>query len=110
NVNLLEVDEVDRIVLLSGESGVPVELYPPKTPSQRRHLISVTDLARPDGERLLDTAEGFESVMERDVKKVPTLRGRTVMNVFFESSTRTSSSFELAAKRLSADTMSLKAS
>ena len=48
--------------------------------------------------------------MERDVKKVPTLRGRTVMNVFFESSTRTSSSFELAAKRLSADTMSLKAS
>ncbi len=48
--------------------------------------------------------------MQRDVKKVPTLRGRTVMNLFFESSTRTSSSFELAAKRLSADTMSLKAS
>ena len=55
-----------------------MELYPPKTPHQRRHLISVTDLARPDVERLLDTAEGFESVMERDVKKVPTLRGRTV--------------------------------
>jgi aspartate carbamoyltransferase catalytic subunit len=87
-----------------------VELYPPKIPKQRRHLIAVTDLERADIERLLDTAQGFESVMERDVKKVPTLRGRTVMNVFFESSTRTSSSFELAAKRLSADTMSLKAS
>ena len=48
NVNLLEVDEIDRIVLLSGECGVPVELYPPNTPHQRRHLISGTDLARPD--------------------------------------------------------------
>src|SRR5207302_10448814 len=63
-----------------------------------------------DVERILETAEGFESVMHRDVKKVPTLRGRTVMNVFFESSTRTSSSFELAAKRLSADTLTLKSS
>jgi aspartate carbamoyltransferase catalytic subunit len=60
-------------------------------------------------ERILDTAHGFESVLAREVKKVPTLRGRTVLNVFFEASTRTSSSFELAAKRLSADTMSLKA-
>jgi aspartate carbamoyltransferase catalytic subunit len=87
-----------------------VELYPPSTAARRRHLISVADLERSDVERLLEIAEGFESVMERDVKKVPTLRGRTVMNVFFESSTRTASSFELAAKRLSADTMSLKAS
>ena len=78
--------------------------------ARRRHLISIADLDRADVERILDTAEGFESVMQRDVKKVPTLRGRTVMNVFFESSTRTSSSFELAAKRLSADTISLKAS
>ncbi|MGZ4482290.1 MAG: aspartate carbamoyltransferase catalytic subunit [Gaiellales bacterium] len=87
-----------------------MELYPPKTPTRRRHLISIGDLDRAGVERLLGTAEGFESVMQRDVKKVPTLRGRTVMNVFFEASTRTSSSFELAAKRLSADTMSLKAS
>jgi aspartate carbamoyltransferase catalytic subunit len=86
-----------------------VDLYPPTIPQHRRHLISVTDLARADVERILDTAAGFEAVMERDVKKVPTLRGRTVVNIFFESSTRTSSSFELAAKRLSADTMSLKA-
>jgi aspartate carbamoyltransferase catalytic subunit len=87
-----------------------VELYPPKPPQARRHLISVADLDRADVERILQTAEGFESVMHRDLKKVPTLRGRTVMTVFFEASTRTSSSFELAAKRLSADVVSLKAS
>jgi len=87
-----------------------VELYPPKPPQQRRHLISVSDLDRDDVERILQTAEGFEGVMHRDLKKVPTLRGRTVMTVFFEASTRTSSSFELAAKRLSADVVSLRAS
>jgi aspartate carbamoyltransferase catalytic subunit len=86
-----------------------VELYPPNRPKARRNLISVADLDRDDIERILTTAEGFESVMHRDLKKVPTLRGRTVMTVFFESSTRTSSSFELAAKRLSADVVSLKA-
>ncbi len=89
---------------------MPFDLYPPQSSDTRRHLLSVTDLDRAAIERILDTAHGFESVMQRDVKKVPTLRGRTVMNLFFESSTRTSSSFELAAKRLSADTMSLKAS
>jgi aspartate carbamoyltransferase catalytic subunit len=86
-----------------------VELCPPGSPTGRRHLISISDLDRGGIERILQTAEGFEAVMDRDVKKVPTLRGRTVLNVFFESSTRTSSSFELAAKRLSADTISLKA-
>ncbi|MDX6564572.1 MAG: aspartate carbamoyltransferase catalytic subunit, partial [Gaiellales bacterium] len=75
----------------------------------RRHLLSSDDLARPDIERLLDLAASLEAVGEREVKKLPTLRGRTVVNVFFESSTRTSSSFELAAKRLSADVMSIKA-
>ncbi len=87
-----------------------MEAQPPTVHRPRRHLISIADLDRPAVERVLEIAEGFESVMQRDVKKVPTLRGRTVMNVFFEASTRTSSSFELAAKRLSADTMSLKAS
>jgi aspartate carbamoyltransferase catalytic subunit len=76
----------------------------------RRHLIGMRDLDREGIERILETARSFESVQDREVKKVPALRGRTVLNVFFESSTRTSSSFELAAKRLSADTMSLKAS
>jgi aspartate carbamoyltransferase catalytic subunit len=75
-----------------------------------RHLLSSEDLGRDDVERLLELAAGFEAVSEREVKKLPTLRGRTVLNVFFEASTRTASSFELAAKRLSADTVSLKAS
>ena len=74
----------------------------------RRHLLSTDDLAIADIERVLETARGFEAVSDREVKKLPTLRGRTVMNVFFESSTRTASSFELAAKRLSADTLSFK--
>jgi aspartate carbamoyltransferase catalytic subunit len=81
---------------------------PPKQPP-RRHLISIGDLRREDVERLLATASSFSRSLEREVKKLPTLRGRTVVNVFYESSTRTSSSFELAAKRLSADTMSIKA-
>jgi len=86
------------------------DLYAPSEGAARRHLIGMDDLSREDVERILDTAASFEGVLAREVKKVPTLRGRTVVNVFFESSTRTSSSFELAAKRLSADTMSLKAS
>jgi aspartate carbamoyltransferase catalytic subunit len=85
------------------------DALPPATPP-RRHLVSIRDLERPDVERLLATARTFEASLEREVKKLPTLRGRTVVNVFYESSTRTSSSFELAAKRLSADTMSIKAS
>src|SRR5213595_2841811 len=85
------------------------DLLPPKEPP-RRHLISIGDLERHDVERLLSTAKSFSRSLEREVKKLPTLRGRTVVNVFYESSTRTSSSFELAAKRLSADTMSIKAS
>jgi aspartate carbamoyltransferase catalytic subunit len=75
-----------------------------------RHLLSSEDLDRPTIERLLELAASFEAVAEREVKKLPTLRGRTVLSVFFEASTRTASSFELAAKRLSADTISLKAS
>ena len=92
-----------------GEIHVMREGYlPPKQPP-RRHLISIGDLEREDVERLLATAKSFSRSLEREVKKLPTLRGRTVVNVFYESSTRTSSSFELAAKRLSADTMSIKA-
>src|SRR6266550_7075206 len=83
------------------------DLLPPKEPP-RRHLISIGDLGRDDVERLLGTARNFERSLERELKKLPTLRGKTVVNLFYESSTRTSSSFELAAKRLSADTMSIK--
>src|SRR6185437_9918224 len=87
---------------------VPGDLLPP-APPERRHLLSISDLTRGDVERLLATARSFALSQARDNKKLPTLRGRLVVNLFFESSTRTSSSFELAAKRLSADTLSLKA-
>jgi aspartate carbamoyltransferase catalytic subunit len=73
-----------------------------------RHLISIDDLDRPGIERILDRAESFAEVSGREIKKVPALRGRTVVNLFYESSTRTSSSFELAAKRLSADVVSIR--
>jgi aspartate carbamoyltransferase catalytic subunit len=73
-----------------------------------RHLISIEDLTRDDIERILERAESFAEVSGREIKKVPTLRGRTVINLFYESSTRTSSSFEIAAKRLSADTVNIK--
>jgi len=85
------------------------ELLPPRR-LKRRHLISIADLTREDVERLLSLARAFGRSLEREVKKLPTLKGRTVVNLFFESSTRTSSSFELAAKRLSADVMSIKSS
>jgi aspartate carbamoyltransferase catalytic subunit len=73
-----------------------------------RHLLSIADLDRDGIERILDRAESFAEVSGRDIKKVPTLRGRTVVNLFYEASTRTSSSFELAAKRLSADVVTVK--
>jgi aspartate carbamoyltransferase catalytic subunit len=74
----------------------------------RRHLLSVGDLSLGDVERILETARAMAGSLEREVKKLPTLRGRTVVNLFYEASTRTLASFELAAKRLSADTMSLR--
>ena len=73
-----------------------------------RHLLAVEGMERSDIERILERAESFAEVGRRDIKKVPTLRGRTVVSLFYESSTRTSSSFELAAKRLSADVISVK--
>jgi aspartate carbamoyltransferase catalytic subunit len=73
-----------------------------------KHLLAVEHLERADIERIMQRAESFAEVGRRDIKKVPTLRGRTIVNLFFESSTRTSSSFELAAKRLSADVVSIR--
>jgi len=74
-----------------------------------KHLLGVEGLSRGEVERILDRAASFAEVGKRDIKKVPTLRGRTIVSLFYESSTRTSSSFELAAKRLSADVVSVKA-
>ncbi|MHA7277492.1 aspartate carbamoyltransferase catalytic subunit [Arthrobacter sp. Hz1] len=68
-----------------------------------RHLLSTRDLSRLDAIRILDVAEEMSAVGEREIKKLPALRGRTVVNLFFEDSTRTRISFEAAAKRLSAD-------
>src|SRR3954464_15907523 len=75
-----------------------------------RHLLSIADLDRPAIERILDRARSFTEVSEREVKKVPALRGRRVLNLFYESSTRTRSSFELAAKSLSADVINFVSS
>jgi aspartate carbamoyltransferase catalytic subunit len=74
------------------------------------HLLSMEDVSAPDVVRILDTAESFREVGTRVIKKVPALRGRTVVNLFYEDSTRTRISFELAAKRLSADVINFTTS
>ena len=74
-----------------------------------RHLISAADLSREDAVRILDTADELARVADQPIKKLPTLRGRTVVNLFFEDSTRTRISFEAAAKRLSADVINFSA-
>jgi aspartate carbamoyltransferase catalytic subunit len=79
-------------------------------PPSRRHLLGISDLDRDDIERLLGTASTLARSLDREVKKLPVLRGRLVVNLFYESSTRTLSSFDLAAKRLSADTMAVRSS
>ncbi len=71
----------------------------------RKDLLGIEELSREEIELLLDTAKSFLEVSTRSIKKVPTLRGKTVLNLFFESSTRTRSSFEIAEKRLSADSV-----
>ena len=74
-----------------------------------RHLLSTRDLSRDQAIRILDVAEDMADVQNREVKKLPTLRGKTVVNLFFEDSTRTRISFEAAAKRLSADVITFSA-
>ena len=74
-----------------------------------RHLISAADLSRDDALLILDTADELARMADRPIKKLPTLRGRTVVNLFFEDSTRTRISFEAAAKRLSADVINFSA-
>lgn len=76
----------------------------------RKDILSIKELKKDEIELILDTAESFKEVAERDIKKVPTLRGKTVINLFFEASTRTRSSFEIAGKRMSADVINISAS
>lgn len=80
------------------------------TTFNRKHLLGIRDLTPAEITYLLDTAESFRDVSRREIKKVPALRGRTVINLFFEASTRTRTSFEIAAKRLSADAINISVS
>jgi aspartate carbamoyltransferase catalytic subunit len=84
----------------------------PETPIrwQRKDLLGIAELSPAEIGLILDTAESFSEIGERAIKKVPTLRGKTVLNLFFEASTRTRSSFEIAEKRLSADNINFSTS
>jgi len=75
-----------------------------------KHILGTRDLKREDIQLILDTADSFKEISTRQIKKVPTLRGRTVINLFFEPSTRTRTSFEIAGKRLSADVINISGS
>src|SRR5262249_32432583 len=86
----------------AGEGGVK--------PFAHRHLLGIEPLAAEEIVQILDLAETFVEISERPIKKVPTLRGRTVINLFLEASTRTRTSFEIAAKRLSADAVNISGS
>ena len=97
---LEETDDVDAVSI----DGTRRE-----TSSMKRHLLSAADLSRDDAEQVLTTAEEMRSLADRPIKKLPALRGRTVVNLFFEDSTRTRISFEAAAKRLSADVINFAA-
>lgn len=79
-------------------------------PLSNRHLLGLQGVPREDIELILDTAKTFREILERPIKKVPTLQGKTVVNLFFENSTRTRISFEVAQKRLSADTVNFSTS
>jgi len=75
-----------------------------------KHILGIKDLTAEEINFILDTADSFKEINTRNIKKVPTLRGKTVVNLFFEASTRTRTSFEIAGKRLSADTVNISAS
>jgi aspartate carbamoyltransferase catalytic subunit len=75
-----------------------------------KHILGTEQLSREDIELILDTADSFKEINSRTIKKVPTLRGKTIVNLFYEASTRTRTSFEIAGKRLSADTINITAS
>jgi aspartate carbamoyltransferase catalytic subunit len=88
-------------------SGTGGRAQPATTRHTKRHLLSSADLSREQVRAILDTAAEMHGVQQREVKKLPTLRGRTVVNLFFEDSTRTRSSFEIAGKWLSADVINI---
>jgi len=77
---------------------------------KRKDLLGIQELDVDEINLILDTAEAFKEVSSREIKKVPTLRGKTIINLFYEASTRTRTSFEIAGKRLSADTINISVS
>src|SRR5690606_30478941 len=119
-VRLREDDGIDEVAILpppaaTSANATRARARPPRRAAAlamlfaRRRLLGLEGLSAEEITFLLDTAESFKEVSEREIKKVPTLRGRTVVNLFYEASTRTRTSFEIAAKRLSADTINLSA-
>ena len=103
SVRLEEIDGVNEVTILGAETMT-------RTMSRlMRHLLSAADLDLPEIDQILDLAEEMSQVQDRPVKKLPALRGRTVVNLFFEDSTRTRSSFEIAGKWLSADVINISA-
>jgi aspartate carbamoyltransferase catalytic subunit len=88
-----------------------IETFPPSSTSvwQHHHILDLDDFTKEEIELVFEIADAMSEILTREVKKVPTLRGKTIVNLFYEPSTRTRSSFELAAKNLSADTISLDA-
>ncbi len=96
----------------SGSGIASPDAFPPPSIAvwQHRHILDLDDFTKEEIELVLETADAMTEVLTREVKKVPTLRGKTVVTLFYEASTRTRASFELAAKNLSADTVSLDAS
>jgi len=79
-------------------------------PFKHKHILGIEQMSKEDIQIILDTADAFKEINARDIKKVPTLRGKTIINAFFEASTRTRLSFEIAGKRLSADTVNISGS
>ncbi len=77
---------------------------------KHKHILGIEQMTKEDIQLILDTADAFKEINTRDIKKVPTLRGKTIINAFFEASTRTRLSFEIAGKRLSADTVNISGS
>ncbi|MEZ4599209.1 MAG: aspartate carbamoyltransferase catalytic subunit [Syntrophotaleaceae bacterium] len=77
---------------------------------RHKHILGIEPMSAEDITQILDTADSFKEISTREIKKVPTLRGKTIINIFFEASTRTRTSFEIAGKRLSADTVNISAS
>jgi len=101
---------ITRARICAGGRSTPARRVEDTMSLSRKDMLGIRDLSREEIVLILDTAESFKEISDRTIKKVPTLRGKTVITLFFEASTRTRTSFEIAAKRLSADTINISAS